>query len=438
MNDRPLLRLGSCDADVWPSTLAEQIHFKQNFLAKYHAAMSANNQKKLSFREEKDNDNQNSGWRAFQPVPGKFVRELQDFLIVAGFLPATETHGVFSYRTQAGARLFQEYVRTMEGRADFFPPDGLVGNKTWAQIDRWKEQGLTSEWAGFTAQNPSPEYSVWLGLLAKAKSHYQANIGPVLQHVETLLSRPDAPKTGTRKIADWKTDADTIHFIGLRRNEHSSVHRNDDLYVLLIRGLAFKFFGSTDPQVDESHGKGRPFLTEGQHAYHFGWHKIHTKSGHPDRVYRALKPSGNGVLVFRDRVDFNGSLSTAEIARGLDPTPNPTINIHWAGMDASNFSAGCQVIAGLSYINHLNKLQDCSAFAARSYRDLAAGKTRGAYNIFTDLLLCFSPPGVQEIAYTLGRDESLFLSDQMGEQFAAARVNELRHEMQEGTLQAIA
>ncbi len=428
MSNRPLLRLGSCDADVWPSTLAEQIDFKKNFFAKYHAAMSAGFQSRLQFRDERDGDAKGIGWRDFQPLPGRFVRELQQFLIDAGFLPKIEVSGVFSYRTQAGARLFQEYLRTMEHLSDMVP-DGMVGPKTWAHVDRWKAAGLTSQWAQFSTQNPSPEYTRWLNLLGKAKSYFQANPGPVLQHLEEFASRPGAPKTSTRRIADWKTDADTIHFIGIRRNESDAKHLNDDLYILLIQGMAFKFFGSTDPQVDEStHHTGRPFLIEGQHAYHFGWHKINAKSGQPDRVYRALKPSptGGGVMVFRDK-DLNGALSIDEIARGLDPVPNGTINIHWAGMDASNFSAGCQVVAGRRYINHLNEVQDCTGFAAISYRDLATGKTRGAYNIFTDLLLCYTPPGVLEISYTLGRDETLSRWEDMGEKFAGVEVDILRH-----------
>lgn len=414
----PLLQLGSCDADRWPATAAEQKQFKTAMLAKYHAAMAPQLQQKLKFRDEKNNDARDAGWRDFQPLPGTRVSELQRFLQAAGFLPHAEITGVFGYATQAGARLFQEYLRTMEGHAEMVP-DGLVGPKTWQHLERWRSQGLTSEWGRFSAQQPTAEYSMWLGLLEHAKNHYRTNPGQVLQHLEKH-TRPSA----SRKIADWRTDAEAIHLIGIRRDQEVRMNkrRNDDLFVLLIRGMVFKFFGSTDPHVDESHGKGRPFLIEGQHSYQFGWHKV----ANADKVYRALKPSQPGVLVFRDRADFDGALSDAEIALGLDKDPNGTINIHWSGLDSSEFSAGCQVIAGLSYVNHLNKVISCAAFAASGYSQLALGKTRGAYNVFTDLLLCYTLPGVQEISYTLGRDESLFLSEQMGAEYAAVRLNELR------------
>ncbi|MBI5917582.1 MAG: hypothetical protein HY842_19610, partial [Bacteroidetes bacterium] len=107
--------------------------------------------------------------------------------------------------------------------------------------------------------------------------------------------------------------------------------------------------------------------------------------------------------------------TAADIAKGLDSKPNGSINIHWSGKGETNYSAGCQVIAGQSYFNHEDKLIDCSAFASPGYSDLAKGKTRGAYNMLTDLILCYAPEGVQTITYTLSRDESFGLSTDIDE-----------------------
>ena len=118
------------------------------------------------------------------------------------------------------------------------------------------------------------------------------------------------------------------------------------------------------------------------------------------------------MLVFRDK-DGNQALTEAELVQGLDPTPNPTINIHWSGIGKTNFSAGCQVIAGGSYINHKESIINCHHFAAPSYNQLGGRKTRGAYNLLADLILTYAPDGVRTLAYTLTRDDTAFLSDQL-------------------------
>lgn len=107
---------------------------------------------------------------------------------------------------------------------------------------------------------------------------------------------------------------------------------------------------------------------------------------------------------------------------------NPSINIHWSGIGTSNFSAGCQVIAGRSYLNHKNELQDCSKFASVSYSGLTDSnkKTIGAYNVLTDLLLCYAPQDVTHLYYTLGREASLDLSANFGEQFASDTLARLK------------
>lgn len=153
--------------------------------------------------------------------------------------------------------------------------------------------------------------------------------------------------------------------------------------------------------------KDIPFLIEGQHEYGFGWHKVSSYN----KIYKALRPANNGVLVFRDS-NGNQALDAADLLKGLDPNPNTTINIHWSGIGTTNFSAGCQVIAGASYLNHLGNLVNCRDFAAKSYAGLGK-KTRGAYNVFADLILSYAPLGVRTLAYTLTRDDTAFLSDEL-------------------------
>ncbi|HNG90644.1 MAG TPA: hypothetical protein PK858_10585, partial [Saprospiraceae bacterium] len=117
----------------------------------------------------------------------------------------------------------------------------------------------------------------------------------------------------------------------------------------------------------------------------------------------------SGVLVYR--VPNAKGLTPEEVAGGLDRSPVEDINIHWSGMGGYNFSAGCQVIAGKSYINHRDEVVQMGQYAATSYSELGGSKGRGAYNMFTDLLLSYGPSGVRTITYTLGRDETLRLSD---------------------------
>ena len=380
------LFLGSCDTGKVPNDAKQ-------FLAPYHQWGILKGSK--SFR-----DDDRSKWRRFREVPGKDVATLQQFLFEAGFMPRGVIDGIFDYVTQASARLFQEYVRTMEGVTSMVP-DGIVGRGTWAHINRWKAEGKVSEWGKASANNPSEEYTKWMSMFKNAKTHYSLQNDPILSQVEAFATNSD-----TLKAADWNTDKNEIHLIGIRRDFEKTSRRrdNDDLFILLINGMVFKFWGSTDPSQHMASRKDEAFLVEGQHKYRFGWHKISSEA----KVYRALRPYKNGVLVFRDRDDDN-ALTQADLNKGLDKKPNHTINIHWSGIGSSNWSAGCQVIVGKSYINHRNEVIDCSKFAARNYSELndTSKKTKGAYNICADLLVSFSRPNVDYIYYTLGRDVSL-------------------------------
>ena len=39
--------------------------------------------------------------------------------------------------------------------------------------------------------------------------------------------------------------------------------------------------------------------------------------------------------------------------------------------------------------------------------DLDSGKTRGAYNVLSDLVICYNRLGVDSVWYTLGREKNL-------------------------------
>ncbi|MBT0608665.1 peptidoglycan-binding domain-containing protein [Aequorivita echinoideorum] len=388
--------LGSCDAGSYPAD-------RKQFLASYHKDGILVN--KVSFR-----DDDRTTWRSFRQENERKVAELQTFLFKAGFMPRGVVDGVFDYVTQAAARLFQEYVRTVDPHGDkIMVPDGVVGNMTMKHVNRWKASGLISDWGKASAANPSEEYRNWMNLLKKSKEYYKNNPGPVMKHVNSL-----SKTYATLKVSDWNFDSNEIHLIGIRRKQDVSVNtrQNDDLFILLINGMVFKFWGSTDPSSSMAGRKDEPFLVEGQHKYRFGWHKISDEN----KIYRALKPYDyNGVMVLRDWNNDN-AMTPADLNKPNSIQVNKSINIHWSGIGTSNFSAGCQVIAAKSYINHKDEAVDCSKFASRSYSELTstAKKTKGAYNVLADLIVCFSKAGTNHIYYTLGREESMNLDANFG------------------------
>ena len=391
------LYLGSCDTAKKPSNA-------KGFLAPYH--MDGLLRNTTSFR-----DDDRTTWRRFRDISGSEVAQLQQFLHRAGFMPRGVIDGIFDYVTQASVRLFQEYVRSVEGVSGMLP-DGIVGRGTQSHIDRWRSADKVSDWGRASHANPTSEHAKWIALLHRAKKHYGQNRHPILQQVDDY-EKP----TDTLKVDDWEFDPKQIHLIGIRRAPDLAADRreNDDIFILLVRGMVFKFWGSTDSNQKMISRRNEAFLVEGQHKYRFGWHKISVE----DKIYRALRPYRNGVLVFRDRDDDN-ALTEADLKRGLDGEPNHTINIHWSGIGHSNWSAGCQVIAGKSYINHLNKVVNCSGFAAAGYKSLtkSAKKTKGAYNVLADLIVSFSEPGINQIYYTLGREASLNLDTNLGVSYA--------------------
>jgi hypothetical protein len=168
-----------------------------------------------------------------------------------------------------------------------------------------------------------------------------------------------------------------------------------------------------------------PFILRGQHKYRFGWHKWSDTA----KVYRAFKPLKHGVLVVRD-VAEDDALTLEDYQKTSDAERNPSINIHWSGKGVDNWSAGCQVIAGQSYIAYTDKTVDCSSYAANDYSSLGSQKTRAAYNVLTDLITVFSNAITREggdvLYYTLIYDEDLDLLPEIGKDFAEKTLKRLK------------
>jgi hypothetical protein len=330
---------------------------------------------------------------ASQPMT---VAELQQALVALGFFSGGRVDGICGYRTRSAIRLFQEYVRSVEKIPCV--PDGRFGPATREHVQRWLSAGQRPAWetaiaAWKNGRIADTEYAAWLSLLASVKAKYLAQPGEMLRLVNTFTKATD-----TRKMADWDFSPDAIHLVGIRRSVRTN--RFDDLFVLLIKGLVFKFQGSTDPGAT-TNPLGAPFLVLGQHEFHFGWHKSQQL---------ALRPSEQGVLVVRSKGDFR--LDQADVQKGLES--NATIHIHWGGKgltaSVNNWSEGCQVITGSAYIGADGERVDCSSFVALNNGEVAANaaKTRGAYNVIVDLVLGLGSdlPG-NTIRYTLIGDEDL-------------------------------
>lgn len=406
-----LLFLGKVDPGSMPVD-------KKKYLKPFHGSMTVI-QSENQFKDERKKE-----WKHFQALSGteKPILELQTFLRDTGFMPNTNLDGVFGYRTFSGVRLFQEYVRTIEGKE--IVPDGIVGDGTRGHIKRWKKEGLRCEW---NKGEPSKDFSQWIQFLVKAKQYYEGEANRPAEERNKILTFSEGftKTTATKKIKDWDISADSVHLIGIRRKQGKTFqvrNNNQDLFALLINGMVFYFWGSTVPRRHRNTSKGTiefkeraigyPFLLEGQHEYHFGWHQLSNAS----KTYKALR--SKGVLVFRidkgtskksiDNIDDLATLFNKNNNKRSNPNPNSTINIHASGIGSSNFSAGCQVIAGASYINNRGDVIDCTK--GKETKELIA-KPHGAYGLFADLIVSYASPTVQTVSYTLAREDTDFLAN---------------------------
>jgi len=446
-----VLHLGLVDEGAWDRFKKQRREYFQYYHFFFWKNWSISN-KENKFRGEAENE-----WVSPTKVKGNNVSRVQAFLYRHGFMPHAEVDGVFGYKTLASVRLFQEYVRSVEEKPIGIP-DGRVGKETHQHMLRWKKAELYSAWGPsvdperpFTYPIPaaSAEYLHWLSLLQQTTEDYARRLS--LAGEEEIRNDIDLFKlnelanyprvTDSLPVSRWKFHSSDIHLIGLRIDHDSPEHSrgNDDLFVLLMNGHVFKFWGSTDPKPSRSQNQRiqgyEPYLSEGQHLYRFGWHKI----GNLNSVYKALKPDSIGVLVYRDW-DRDDALTDEDIRKGLasNPSgivglgnPNNSINIHWSGNGSDNWSAGCQVISGKSYINHQGKLIDCQDFCATSSRQLSllskpgVRKTRAAYNLLADFVLAYSG-NRDKVRYTLGRDGTveLFGDDDLIDSLATPEIVE--------------
>jgi hypothetical protein len=361
------LRLGSIDSAVIPAD-------KSQCTFPYHD---------WSIKPTMYRGDPNNVWCSLTAKDGSGVAHLQRNMQSMGFNPKGSIDGIFGYRTQSAVRLFQEYVRTIEGDPAIGTADGIAGKKTLTRIDQWISNGKTADWT--PADKLQAE--IFAGLNQLRDHFLTQSQDPTIQALDNHVSA-----SSSRKVIDWKFDPNDIHLLGIRRDDTSLikvnnkfVRRNDDIFVLLINGFRIVFRGSTDPSPSMANREDAAFLIRGQHEYRFGWHKISTVGSGTARVYRAFKPkNANGVLVVRAR---NGQLDSASYANGAQT--NNSINIHWSGAGTTNWSAGCQVIAGRKYKNIRNEIIDLSDIASPGYAALGQ-KTRGAYNMLIDLTTVFA------------------------------------------------
>ncbi|MGB3798749.1 MAG: peptidoglycan-binding protein [Lewinella sp.] len=421
---KKVLRLGRVDENVRHSDAD-----KAAFLERYHHRYGFKHGE-IRFRDDSRNC-----WYYWENLPGNDIRELTHFLQSAGFMPYATHDGIFGYVTQAAVRLFQEYVRSIshaeqhDRRAPPSWPDGVVGSDTRAYLQAWAEGKTQTRWSDAGA---TPDYQRWLRWLAAASEHYLSHPSSAMQTLR------DAPRQGDSLPPEaWTFDPEDTHLIGIRRHtaERTIPGRRppDDLFILLLQGKSFYFWGSTDPNP---HGGREGYLIEGQHRYRLNWHNIGVNRR--EKIYKAARPAGEGVMVIRDVHDHN-ALTEANRRDGFDPQPNPTFNIHWSGLGISNWSAGCQVISGKNYLNDRGDLISCTDYAARTDRQRGERRseggprlTMGAYTVLSDLVLCYTRQrNLSEkptFLYTLFTEEAFGVVDGISRSDLAGHLETLRTE----------
>ncbi|MEM9315944.1 MAG: peptidoglycan-binding protein [Pseudomonadota bacterium] len=322
----------------------------------------------------------NAKWHQPTALSGGKVEELQAGLKELGYLPHGEIDGICGYRTQASIRLFQEYTRIVLGNPTIGASDGIAGSKTFSAIEAALANGDRCRWTAPRREKGRP----WPELLKRAREIVAAQYAAVAP--ELLEGSSD-----TLPPDKWVFDDAPVHILALRRTswaaslDNEGRRLNNDVFVVTSQDQDLCFFGSTDPDPPRSrHQLGVPYLCKGQHSYRFGFHRLWDRGA---KCYRALRPASSGVRVVRDR-DGERTLLNAD---RLDASPNPTINLHWSGRGTTNWSAGCQVVAGAVYLNDEREPVDCWDSAATSYNGLGGGRGRGAYDVLMSWVTVCSP-----------------------------------------------
>jgi peptidoglycan hydrolase-like protein with peptidoglycan-binding domain len=190
-----MITLGTYDSNVQPSALDEYIEYAKK--------LTGVEDWKNKLRGEKDGE-----WAEFRPLSRSVmtVSDAQRFLNDSGFFPSGKVDGICGYRTLSAIRLFQEYVRTVEGEAGIGYPDGVMGPKTISHSNRWKTRNQKTEWAGVSSANPTREYADWMSLLHKVKEKYAAAPNAMLRKLNEFARPSD-----TIKVSNWDFDPDKIH-----------------------------------------------------------------------------------------------------------------------------------------------------------------------------------------------------------------------------------
>jgi len=315
----------------------------------------------------------NGSWVAPRVVgEGAEVAALQRTLGALGLYPLDRVDGVFGYRTRSAVRLLQLFARSHPELPNPGAPDGVVGKGTQALLDALAGASPEAIWP---EQDPDLHARA-RGLLSAAKDACSADSA-----WQALLAR-GAPDT--LPSDQWSTDLAEMHVIGLRRpappDDEDELWNtsNTDLFLVLARERLWVLFGNTEPSRNQTDRSDPARLVRGQHRYRYGWHKL---SDGGKCSYLALRPWSSGVLVGRtasyERIPSRTGISS-------------TINLHWSGEGRTNWSAGCQVVAGRAFLDPRGQAVSCEDFDAAGYSaliDQGQAQTQGAYNLVPDLFL---------------------------------------------------
>ena len=375
--------------------------------------------KKLSLSQD-DKLRSNAKSVGFREAPKKTpdaVSQLQQQLTDTGFFPGGVVDGICGFRTQSAIRLFQEYIRSVDGKACL--PDGIAGPITKGYLHDWIQKSRKAYWDELVDNwrkddSPLSEYDDWLGYLQELKQFRQQQPGRILSAVNEFSGSSD-----TKPVAQWTHSKEQVHLLAVRCKPDDENRRFDDIFILLIKGLVFKFQGSSDPGYTK-HPQGAPFLVPGQHDYRFGLHR---------NSYPALRPmhfAQHGVLTVRSRNDFR--LTEEDLDNGLEV--NGSINIHWGGKGVgravNRWSEGCQVITGSGYLDSNGEIRSCAEYVAINNGEVnreGSRKTRGAYTVLSDLLVAFTSdlaePGL--VKFTLIPEQDLALNEQISNLVSTSR-----------------